>query len=60
MEMEDQVKEFSENGYVILRERSSLLGLLFVLGNLPRLWQKRRIVQKRVRRDPVQLEAWFR
>ena len=54
------LRDLAVIGYVILQERSSFPGLLFVLGNLPRLWQKRRIVQKRVRRDPVQLEAWFR
>ena len=54
------VRDFAVIGYVILQERSSFPGLLFVLGNLPRLWRKRRIVQKRVRRDQVQLEAWFR
>jgi len=54
------VRDLVVIGYVILQERSSFPGLLFVLSNLPRLWHKRRILQKRVRRDPVQLEAWFR
>ena len=46
-------------GYVVLQERSSLPGLIYVVWNLPRLWQKRRSIQSRIRVDVSQLEIWF-
>ena len=46
-------------GYVLLNEWSSIPGLLYVIGRFPRLWEKRRIIQSRVRVSPAELEQWF-
>jgi len=43
-------------GFVFLREWSSIPGLFFVLGSLPRLLRKRRSIQRRMRADPID---WF-
>ena len=46
-------------GYVLLKEWSSIPGLLYVVGQFPRLWGKRRFIQSRVRVDAAELEKWF-
>ncbi len=46
-------------GYVFLKEWSSIPGLLYVIGQFPRLWEKRRIIQSRVRVSRAELERWF-
>jgi len=46
-------------GYVIFREWPSIRGLVYLIRNYPRLWQKRRIIQSRVRVDAAELERWF-
>ncbi len=46
-------------GYVFLKEWTSIPGLLYVIGQFPRLWRKRRIIQSRIRVDPTELEKWF-
>jgi GT2 family glycosyltransferase len=46
-------------GYVLLNEWSSIPGLLYVIRRFPRLWEKRRIIQSRVRVSPAELEKWF-
>jgi len=43
-------------GYVFLREWSSIPALFYVARNLPRLFQKRRLIQRRRRADPIE---WF-
>jgi GT2 family glycosyltransferase len=43
-------------GYVLLREWSSIPGLFYILRHLPRLLQKRKVIQGRRRTDPV---GWF-
>lgn len=45
--------------YVLLRERSSIPALLYVLRNFPRLWKKRRSIHARRRTGLRQLEEWF-
>jgi GT2 family glycosyltransferase len=47
-------------GYVLLREPSSVPGLLDVLRLLPRTWRKRRVIQGRRRTASATLAAWFR
>jgi GT2 family glycosyltransferase len=46
-------------GYVLLREWSSIPALFYLLRHLPRLLRKRRLIQSRVRINPVELEKWF-
>jgi len=46
-------------GYVFLQEWSSIPGLLYVIGQFPRLWEKRRIIQSRVCVSRAELERWF-
>ena len=46
-------------GYVLLRERSSIRGLAYVVTEFSRLWQKRRIVQARARLADVEMARWF-
>lgn len=46
-------------GYLLLREWSSIPALFGVVRHLPRLLRKRRLIQARVRINPVELEKWF-
>jgi GT2 family glycosyltransferase len=45
--------------YVLCKERSSIPALRFVVGHFPRLWQKRRQIQSRIRVGAAELEQWF-
>jgi len=47
-------------GYVLLRERSSLPGLLDIVGLLPRMMAKRREIMRRRVRPLREMIAWFR
>lgn len=47
-------------GYVVLRERSSLPGLIDVLRLLPRTWRKRRAIMRRRAISSRELAEWFR
>lgn len=47
-------------GYVLLREHSSVPGLLDVVRLAPRMWRKRKIIQRRRRTRPADLARWFR
>jgi GT2 family glycosyltransferase len=49
-------RDASVIGYVLLREWSSIPGLFYVLRYLPRLLQKRKVIQRRRKTDPVD---WF-
>ncbi len=46
-------------GYVLIREWSSIPGLFYVVRHLPRLLRKRRLIQRRVRVSPGDLQKWF-
>jgi GT2 family glycosyltransferase len=46
-------------GYVLLRERSSLPGLIFILKNWKRTWAKRKLVQAKMRVKDSDVAAWF-
>jgi GT2 family glycosyltransferase len=46
-------------GYVFLREWHSIPALFQVARHLPRHLRKRRLIQNRVRINPVELEKWF-
>jgi GT2 family glycosyltransferase len=45
--------------YVLLRERSSLPGLMFVLRNFREAWAKRKILQSRSRVPAREIRSWF-
>jgi GT2 family glycosyltransferase len=45
--------------YVVLRERSSLPGLLWIVRNWKRTWAKRRWVQSRIRVSSSEITSWF-
>lgn len=47
-------------GYVLLREHSSVQGLLDVLRLLPSMWRKRRAIAARRRVPPAEIARWFR
>lgn len=47
-------------GYVLLREHSSVPGLLDVLRLLPSMWRKRRAIAARRRVPPADVARWFR
>ena len=46
-------------GYVFLREWSSIPGLWYIVTNLPRLLQKRKVIQKRRKLDASAINKWF-
>lgn len=46
-------------GYVILREHSSIGGLVEVVRRLPRMWRKRRAIMARRRTRSADLSPWF-
>ncbi len=46
-------------GYVLLREWSSIPALFYISRHVPRLLQKRRVIQRRIRINPAELEKWF-
>lgn len=47
-------------GYVLLREHSSLPGLLDVLRLTPRMWRKRNAIARKRRATPTEVARWFR
>jgi GT2 family glycosyltransferase len=47
-------------GYVLLREHSSIPGLLDVLRLLPSMWRKRKAIAARRRVPPAEVARWFR
>jgi len=53
------VRDAAVVGYVLLREWSSLPGLIYVVRHWPRLWRKRRTIQARRRTTGPELESWF-
>jgi GT2 family glycosyltransferase len=46
-------------GYVLLREHSSIGGLVDVVRRLPRMWRKRRAIMSRYRARSADLRPWF-
>jgi GT2 family glycosyltransferase len=53
------VRDLEVVGYVCLQEQTSLPGLFYIVRHFPRLWQKRKAIQGRVRIDASELEIWF-
>ena len=53
------VRDLQVVGYVLLKENSSIPGLLYPFQHLPRLLEKRRVIQSRVRIDSSDLSRWF-
>jgi GT2 family glycosyltransferase len=45
--------------YVLLRERSSMRGLMFVLKDFPGAWKKRKSLQSRRRVPAREIRSWF-
>ena len=54
------VRDAAVVGYVFLREWSSIPALFYIVRHLPRLLQKRKLIQSRVKADDNQLARWFR
>lgn len=54
------VRDLQVIGYVLLREHSSVPGLLDVVRLAPRMWRKRRVIQQRRRTPPAEVARWFR
>lgn len=54
------VRDLQVIGYVLLREHSSVPGLLDVVRLAPRMWRKRRVIQRRRRSTPADVARWFR
>jgi GT2 family glycosyltransferase len=54
------IRDLQVIGYVLLREHSSLPGLLDVVRLAPRMWRKRLIIQRRRRTRPADVARWFR
>jgi GT2 family glycosyltransferase len=46
-------------GYVFLREWSSVPALFYIVRHLPRLLRKRKVIQRRTRGSPNDVEKWF-
>jgi GT2 family glycosyltransferase len=53
------IRDAAVIGYVLLREWTSIRGLLYVLQHWPRLWKKRRLIQSRKRTQGPDLDRWF-
>jgi GT2 family glycosyltransferase len=53
------VRDAAVVGYVVLREWSSIPALFYVARHFPRLFRKRKSIQKRVRSKTSELEKWF-
>lgn len=54
------VRDLQVVGYVALREHSSLPGLVDAVRLLPKMWRKRRVIQRRRAVGPAALTRWFR
>jgi GT2 family glycosyltransferase len=53
------VRDAAVLGYVLLRERSSIPALFYLLRHWRKLMRKRRTIQSRRRIDPSEMEKWF-
>lgn len=54
------VRDLQVVGYVLLREHTSIRGLVDVIRLTPRMWRKRRLIQGRRRTRPADVARWFR
>lgn len=45
--------------WVLLRERSSIPGLLWVFRNWKKMWHKRQLIQSRIRVPSTEIASWF-
>ena len=52
-------RDLAALAYVLLRERSSIAGLMLVLKNFPAAWRKRKLLQSRRRVPAAEIRSWF-
>jgi GT2 family glycosyltransferase len=52
-------RDLAALAYVLLRERSSIPGLMLVLKNFPAAWKKRKLLQSRKRVRAAEIRSWF-
>lgn len=53
------IRDLGILAYVVLRERSTIPGLLWIAKNWNRMWAKRRWVQSRIRVPSSDIKSWF-
>jgi GT2 family glycosyltransferase len=52
-------RDLAALSYVLLREQSSIAGLMLVLKNFPDTWRKRKLLQSRRRVPATEIRSWF-